>query len=211
MSDWKFEFADELTIPTFLNFGRDYAGARDAFVYSYYIQPVWGPGAATKTTAHSFDVHQPGRVHLSRVPKDSILDRQRYEFFAGVDADGQPVWTTDLKRKQAVFADANGVGWNVSVSYNPALRRYILGTEHTETHAGKMGLFDAPEPWGPWTTVAYDDAWGAGHIEVTTFYGNFSQKWLSEDGLRFTLIFTGKNTNDSWNTVAGRFVLKHAK
>ncbi len=161
-----------------MNFGRDYAGARDVFVYSYYIQPVWGPGAATKTTAHSFDVHQPGRVHLSRVPKDSILNRQSYEFFAGIGPDGRPVWTTDLKRKQPVFADANGVGWNVSVSYNPALRRYILGTEHAETHAGKMGLFDAPEPWGPWTTVAYDDAWGAGHIEVTTFYWNFSQKWL---------------------------------
>lgn len=211
LADWKFEFADMLTIPTFLNFGRDYTGARDRFVYSYYIEPAWGPGVATKTTAHSFDVHQPGRVHLSRVPKDSILERQKYEFFASIGSDEQPVWTTDLRRKQPVFADANGVGWNLSVSYNSGLRRYILSTEHTETHVGKMGLFDAPEPWGPWTTVAYEDAWGAGHVEVTTFYWNFNQKWLSEDGLRFTLIFTGKNTNDSWNTVAGRFVLEHAK
>ena len=211
LASWKFEFVDELTIPTFLNFGRDYAGARDGYVYSYYIQPAWGPGVAKKTAAHTFDVHQPGKVHLSRVPKDSILDRENYEFFAGISADGDPVWSTDLKRKQPVFADANGVGWNLSVSYNPGLRRYLLGTEHTETHAGKMGLFDAPEPWGPWTTVAYEEAWGSGHIEVTTFYWNFNQKWLSDDGVKFTLIFTGKNTNDSWNTVAGRFVLQHPK
>jgi hypothetical protein len=100
------------------------------------------------------------------------------------------------------------VGWNVSVSYNPGLKRYLLTTEHTETHAGKLGIFDAPEPWGPWTTVAYEETWGAPHVEVSTFYWNFPSKWLSSDGSRFTLVFTGKNTNDSWNTVAGRFVLR---
>jgi hypothetical protein len=107
-----------------------------------------------------------------------------------------------------VFEDPNGVGWNVSVSYNPGLRRYFLSTEHTETHVGKLGVFDAPEPWGPWSTVSYEDTWGAGHIEVSTFYWNFTPKWLSVDGTQFTMIFTGKNTNDSWNTVVGRFIRK---
>jgi hypothetical protein len=208
LADWKFPFEHGLTVPTFLNFGRDYAGARDGYIYSYYIQPAWGPGKATKTTAHTFDVHQPGRIHLSRVPKNAILDRSRYEFFGGRDRTGAPTWTADLTRKQAVFEDANGVGWNLSVSYNPGLKRYLLATEHTETHAGKFGLFDAPEPWGPWSTVAYEETWGAGHVEVSTFYWNFPTKWLNADGTAFTLVFTGKNTNDSWNTVSGRFMLK---
>ncbi len=207
-AEWQFDFADALTIPTFLNFGRAYAGARDGYVYSYYIHPMWGPGPAKKTTAHTFDVHRPGRVYLSRVPKDSILVRGRYEFFAGHGTDGIPAWSADVGAKRAVFADPNGVGWNLSVSHNPGLRRYLLATEHTETHAGKFGLFDAPEPWGPWTTVAYEENWGAGQIELTTFYWNFTPKWQTADGTRFTMIFTGKNTNDSWNTVAGRFVLK---
>jgi hypothetical protein len=206
LAGWTFPFADALTVPTFLNFGRDYAGARDGYVYSYFIHPAWGPGKATKTTAHTFDVHQPGRIHLSRVPKDALLDRTRYEFFTGLSAAGVPVWSTDVTKKRPVFEDPNGVGWNVSVSYNPGLRRYLLSTEHTETHAGKLGIFDAPEPWGPWTTIAYDEAWGAGLIEVSTFYWNFAPKWLSADGTRFTMVFTGRNTNDSWNTVAGRFI-----
>ena len=206
LADWKFPFENQLTVPTFLNFGRDYAGARDDYVYSYYIHPAWGPGKATKTTAHTFDVHQPGRIHLSRVPKSAILERGRYEFFAGTGHNGAPIWAADLAKKKPVFEDPNGVGWNLSVSYNAGLRRYFLCTEHTETHAGKLGIFDAPEPWGPWTTVAYEEAWGKGTIEVSTFYWNFPTKWLSADGTRFTLIFTGKNTNDSWNTVAGRFV-----
>ena len=211
LADWKFSFDDALTVPTFLNFGRDYAGARDGYVYSYYIHPAWGPGVATKTTAHTFDVHQPGRVYLSRVPQDSILSRDRYEFFAGLDGTRRPTWSRDVRSKQPVFADPNGVGWNLSVSYNPGLKRYLLSTEHSETHAGKFGLFDAPVPWGPWTTVAYDDQWGAGHIEVSTFYWNFTSKWLSADGKEFTLIFTGKNSNDSWNTVEGRFVARSAR
>jgi hypothetical protein len=45
-----------------------------------------------------------------------------------------------------VFRDPLGVGWNVSVSYNAALNRYLLCTEHKRTHLAHFGLFDAPEP-----------------------------------------------------------------
>lgn len=153
------------------------------------------------------DVHQPGHVHLARVPKHAILDRASYEFFAGLGGDGNPTWSRKIDAKRPVFEDPNGVGWNVSVVYNAGLERYILCTEHAQSHAGRLGMFDAPEPWGPWTTVAYDDAWGKGHLEVSTFFWNFTQKWMSADGTQFTMIFTGKNSNDSWNTIDGRFVL----
>jgi hypothetical protein len=96
----------------------------------------------------------------------------------------------------------------LSVSYNAGLKRYLLATEHGATHAGKFGLFDAPEPWGPWTTVAYENEWGKDHIEVSTFYWNFPTKWQSKNGSEFTMVFTGKNSNDSWNTVNGTFVRK---
>lgn len=206
-ADLVFRFEDGLSIPTFLNFGRDYAGARDGFVYSYFIEPQWGP-ETPPMSKFGFEVHRPGRVHLSRAPKTSLLKREAHEFFAGFDAAGQPRWSSNVADKKPVFSDPNGVGWNVSVSHNAGLRRYLLATEHDATHAGKFGLFDAPEPWGPWTTVAYDDKWGEGHVEVSTFYWNFPAKWLSADGSRFTMVFTGKNTNDSWNTLVGRFVLR---
>jgi hypothetical protein len=101
-SDWAFRFEDGLTVPTFLNFGRDNAGSRDEFVYSYFIEPLWGP----------------------------------------------------------------------------------------------------------WTVVAYDDRWGQGHVEVSAFYWSFPAKWQGPDGRRATMVFTGKNSNDSWNTVEGTFVLR---
>ena len=205
---WAFTFADELTIPTFLQFGKDYAGARDGYVYSYYIRPRWGPGRATvPAQLAGFDVHKPGEVHLSRVPRERLLDRAACEFFAGLDDRGAPRWASDLAAKRPVFADPAGVGWNLSVLYNPGLRRYLLATEHSRTSRGCMGLFDAPEPWGPWTTVLYNDAWGEGHVPLTAFRFNFSPKWLSADGRRFTFVFTGVGENDAWNTLRGEFIL----
>jgi PKD repeat protein len=107
-----------------------------------------------------------------------------------------------------VFKDnEGGVGWNVSVIYNPYLDRYLLVTEHGATASGHIGIFEAPEPWGPWRTVLYEDSFGAGQIEQSTFFWNFAPKWWRNNGKDFTLVFTGTGSNDSWNTVNGSFIL----
>jgi hypothetical protein len=147
-------------------------------------------------------VQKPGQIDLMRVPKDKIMEQAAYEFFAGLDDSGNPTWTENLATRIPVFEDHSGVGWNVSVSYNAGLGRYLLMTEHTRSFAGNLGIFDAPEPWGPWTTAGYYNNWGG---FGTTFFWNISNKWTSADGKDFTLIFTGTKDNDSWNTVRGRF------
>ncbi len=209
LADWAFTFEQGMTIPTFINFGKDHSGGRDQYVYNYSIQPTYGPGRSTSPTAYQsgFDVHQPGVLYLSRVPKDAILNRGSYEFFVATDAAGEPIWTCDIEQKGPVFRDPLGVGWNVSVSYNAGLERYLLCTEHQRTHLAHFGMFDAPQPWGPWTTVAYEDAWGHGHVPQDTFYWSLPTKWISGDGRDFTLMFTGRSVNDSFNTVRGHFQL----
>jgi hypothetical protein len=191
-ADWSFTRADELVLPTILQFGRDYDGARDGFVYAYAIRLKDGS---------SLDVQVPGEIDLLRAPVDSLMDRDAWEFFTGLDGDTS-TWDADIDAREPVFTDPAGVGWNVSVSYNAPLGRYVLCTEHDASKEGNLGIFDAPEPWGPWTTVGYYSDWeelGA------TFFWNFSNKWLSADGLDFTLVFTGIGDNDSWNTIRGRF------
>jgi hypothetical protein len=204
-ADWAFTKADGLIMPTILNFGRDYAGARDNFVYHYFIELQGDPA--------ELGVHQPGRIHLLRVDRNELVEaKSSYEYFNGLDEQGEPVWSRDIDQKEPVFEDPNGVGWNLAVSYNGGLERYLLTTEHSESNQGNLGIFDAPEPWGPWSTVAYLDqeegtqfAHDYGEVPDSTFYWNFSNKWLSEDGEEFTLIFTGSRENDSWNTVRGTF------
>jgi len=201
---WAFLKEDGMILPTFLQFGKAYQGARDDFVYIYanHWKKQGRPG-----TRDTLRVQKPGEIALMRVPQKNIMDRSAYQFFAGLDADGNPIWTSDLASRKAAFMDANGVGWNVSVSYNPGIARYLLTTEHTETNKGNLGTFDGPEPWGPWTTVAYISRFGFPWVEPTTFFWNFSNKWLSKDGKEFVLVFTGTRSNDSWNTVKGSFVV----
>jgi Domain of unknown function (DUF4185) len=194
---WRFQQRDGIILPTFLQFGKDYQGARDDYVYVY---------ASHLKDGSSLAVQKPGEIALMRVPKRRIMDRAAYEFFAGVDPKGNPKWTAALSQRKPVFADANGVGWTVSVSYNPGLRRYLLTTEHATSGEGNIGIFDAPSPWGPWTTVLYQRGFGTPHIEASTFFWNFSGKWLSADGKSFTMIFTGVDENDSWNSVQGSFI-----
>ncbi len=187
-SEWRFTRDDELYAGTFCNFAKDYAGAPDEYVYSYFPRGT------------QWAMNKPGRVDLARVPKANIMDRGAYEFFAGLDENGDPMWTGDLSKRRPVFEDPNGVR-TASVSYNIPLRRYLLTTEHTEAAAGNLAIFDAPEPWGPWTSVAYYHNWG--NIRGTiSFY--FSSKWFSADGKDFTLVFTD---DDHWATVRGRFVI----
>jgi len=211
-ANWAFFESEKLIIPTICNFGKNYAGARDNYVYHYFIRPQDNlPPCDGKNVAGSLIAHKPGRIYLARVDENAIFDScGNYQFFIGLDKNGLPRWG-NISAKQPVFKDKNGTGWCVSASFHPGIGRYILCTEHTESSKGNLGVFDAPEPWGPWTTVEYIDSWGKGHVELNTFFWNFPTKWLSEDGREFTLVFTGAGrglNNDSFNTVRGRFILK---
>lgn len=218
---WKFRQSENLTIPTFLNFGRDNAGVPPSFgdyVYAYFIRPRDTMMEHQGPRGVGLIVHRPGVIYLARVPTRQVAaDRDHYEFFCGVDHDGRPLWGP-LDEKQPVFEDPAGVGWCMSASYHPHLKRVLLCTENSQSKTASLGIFDAPTPWGPWTTVAYhtpSDPFGAERPgsdwpwRPNVFFAAFATKWFSEE--RFVLNFTGAGSgkdNDSFNTVRGRFMLR---
>lgn len=185
---------ERLGVPWFLQFGRGYAGAPDDYVYTYF----------TEVKSGEWEAQRPGEIALARVPIGTVEDRGRYEFFGGLDAGGDPIWTEDVSARRPVFRDPNGLMRNSTV-YNPGLDRYLMVVNHTARALGNIGIFDAPEPWGPWTTVLYECGWGDGYLHLNTYYWNFSPKWWSEDGQQFVMAFSGKKENDSWNTIEGEF------
>lgn len=171
--------------PTFLNFGRDYHGSRDAFVYTY---------SQDGASAYEND----NQLALARVPKNKITDRAAWEFFEKLDENGHPLWTPDIERRGAVFTYTANCRRS-DVVYNPGIRRYLMALAYNA--AGDWGTFDAPEPWGPWTTVFHSDAsrsgagtnaWG---IPGTHGY-RLPAKWISPDGLAMTLVFSGVRLKD---------------
>ena len=173
-SDWK--FTESFGCPTFLNFGPDYAGARDEYVYAYSFD--------------SDSAYEPAdRMVLARVPKDRIRDRDAYEFFVRLSAEGEPVWTDDIGERGAVFVHP-GRCYRSGITYNAPLKRYLwcqtIPGDDTR-FAGGFAIYDAPEPWGPWTTVFFTDKWDVGPGESSSL----PTKWMSADGKTVCLVFSG--------------------
>ncbi len=173
--DWK--FTTSFGAPTFLNFGKNYAGARDNFVYLY---------------SHDSDsAYKPAdRMVMARVRKEQIRNRDAYEFFKGLDDWRQPIWTKDIHDRGAVFINP-GRCYRSGISYNAGLKRYlwcqtIYGKDDMRFKGG-LGIFDASEPWGPWTTVFYTEQWDVGPGETSCF----PTKWMGSDGKTCYLLFSG--------------------
>jgi len=83
-TDWRWWREDNLIVPTFLVCGRNNAGARDGYVYAYFIRPQ---DVDVTHAAFGLNVHKPGVLFLARVHKDKILaGRESYEWFTGTDA-----------------------------------------------------------------------------------------------------------------------------
>jgi len=176
---WGFKMEDGFGSPAFLNFGRNYAGARDGFVYTYSQD---GPSAYESDNG----------LVLARVAKERIRERGAWEFYERLDAGGRPVWTADATRRGAVFSYPANCN-RVDAVYDAGIGRYLMALGYD--HAGGWGLFDAPEPWGPWTTVLHRQWDLAG-----THGYRLPAKWISADGLTMTLVFSGVKPNDAFCT-----------
>jgi hypothetical protein len=176
-ADW--HFSDTFGCPEFVQFGRSYQDARDDYVYIV---------SQANDSAYGYSPD----IVMARIPKDKVADRRRYEFLAGFDSAGDPTWSSDIGKRTPIFTDANGTQ-RVAITYNAALRRYILTTSHLPpntkaTHTAALGVFDAPQPWGPWTTVYYGHDWSRG---CRTYHHKFPTKWMSSDGKTMWLLFSG--------------------
>jgi len=162
----------------YLNFGTNYRGARDEHVYTY---------SQDGGSAYQID----DRLLLARVKKDKLRDRNAWEFFERLDEHGQPVWTEDIDRRGEVFRYPGHCG-RVDAVYNTVLERYLLAVAYNQN--GGWGIYDAPEPWGPWTTAFHTEDWGVGR----THGYRLPAKWIDRDGRTMTLIFSGFSSYDAF-------------
>ena len=169
-------FTTSFGYPAFINFGKNDGGARDGFVY---------------LVSHDSDsAYKPAdRMVMARVPKGRLMDRDAYEVFKGLDSGGRPLWTRDVAKRAAVFTHT-GRCYRSGITYCAPLRRYlwvqIIPGDDTRFRGG-FGVYDAPEPWGPWTTAYFTEAWDVGPGETASF----PTKWMSDDGRTLWLVFSG--------------------
>ncbi|MFO7671107.1 MAG: serine hydrolase [Bacteroidales bacterium] len=181
-ADWKFESG--FGCPTFLNFGRDYADARDNYVYIYSHNEESAYLACDE-------------MILARVPKNRIKEWHYYSYYSGSDRNQKPAWSEDYNKRKAVFINP-GRCYRSGITYNRGLNRYLWcqvipvsdrGTSRGPRFQGGLGIFEAPEPWGPWKTVYYSLDWDMGPGET----GSLPAKWMSPDGKTCHYLFSGED------------------
>jgi CubicO group peptidase (beta-lactamase class C family) len=174
---WGFKFDQTFGCPAFLNFGKNYAGAADDYVYIYSQD---GPSA-----------YEPyDGVVLARVPKDRVREREAHEFFAGSSGQ-EPQWTRNIADRGHVLAYP-GHCERLDAVYDTGVRRYLLAVSFG--HGQGWGIFDAPHPWGPWTTAFITHDWGLGD----THGYRLPSKWISADGKTIWMVFSGRKENDAF-------------
>ncbi len=166
---WSFtDNSGSFVFNSFLNFGQNYAGAKDSYVYLY--------GYRVGTDAG----------YLARVPETAVTTLASYEVFTGM-SNGQPTWSPSYTTSQAAPVIGAGAGGGGVVFYHPATGRYIDASFYGGV--GSLIILDAPEPWGPWTTVEYETNWG-GYGTAESLALTFPTKWISSDGKTLWGVFS---------------------
>ena len=182
-ANWKFS---EFGLCSFINYGAQYQGAPDSYVYI-----ISHDGARADTPADQFV--------LMRAPRKSLLDRQAYEFYAGTGKNNPPIWTDKLKNRVGVFRN-RGACLRSSLSYNPGLKKYLWwqqlpNYDHPDQDFGDtrfqggFGIYESSHPWGPWSTVFFTPKWHMGPGEIASF----PVKWLRDDGKSGFMTFSGED------------------
>jgi CubicO group peptidase (beta-lactamase class C family) len=187
-ADWK--FTESFGCPTFVNFGKNYSGARDDFVYIF-----------SQDSDSAYE--RADRFVMARVPRGRIRERAAYEYFMNIGGNGEPQWTTDISGRGGVLTNP-GACYRSNISYNAGLKRYLwcqIGRGIDTRYSGGFAIYDAPEPWGPWTVAFNIDSWDVGPGESNSL----PTKWMSTDGQTIHLVFSGE---DCFAVRSGTIVLR---
>lgn len=163
--------------PAFINFGRNNAGARDEYIYAV-SGDQWDNGST---------------LRLGRAPANEIMNRAAWEWVSGLSVAQHPAWSSCLEYAYPILTHPRAVSLPEMV-YLAAVERYLLLTwrlhEDFSPDAGSdLYIYEAPEPWGPFTLVYEEEFWEG--QEVNPYCPRLPLAWLEDDGLTGWLQFSG--------------------
>jgi hypothetical protein len=186
--------------PFFVQYGKNYEGALDGFVYAV-AGASWNNG---------------NYLTLGRVPREKLgaLDANDWEMFDGLSSAGEPCWKPYhagvIRFEKAVFK-FRGYTSMTGMHYVPALERFLLpewayvdldGPQpFTRTF---LHLYEAPKPWGPWSLVHVEEDFGR-----AWYNPSLPAKWFESDGRRIWMVCGGDflGTRTEYAFVARQFEL----
>lgn len=159
---------------SFVNFGKDHAGALDEFVYAV-SGDQWDNGS---------------ELRLGRAKADRLTEKDAWEWVSSIGTRG-PKWTSDLAASVPVLR------WDRHVSqpdmvYLAGIKRYLLLTwrlyEDFAPQGSELIILESPKPWGPFSLV-YRENWE--DAVKTAYCPKLPLKWMEPDGLTGWLLHSG--------------------
>lgn len=119
--------------------------------------------------------YRASNVRLAFQPAADIESSSALRYFAGLDASGNPTWSTQESASTDLFSQP--VVGELSVAYNRFIRRWVMFYNSSDSHRG-INFRTARQPWGPWSdTQVLLDPWAGAygqyfHIDWSWWVGD---------------------------------------
>lgn len=181
--------------PHFIDFGKNMQYSPDGKAY------LVGMGATVEDPKPRFanlSWISGDQIYLCRITPtiDNINDAAKYEFFSGHRGRGEPLWTADFRQIKPLIDWNNNCGC-VTMTYNAPLRKYLTVITDGWPTAARMNTYilESDEMTGPFRLVCYLKNFGE-----QAYFCNFPSKFVSSDGRRVWLAYSGNFAKD-WNNM----------
>lgn len=176
--------------PHFVDFGKNMEHSPDGKAY------LVAQGAADpdpKPRLANLSWISADQVYLLRVTPsvETINDASQYEFFAGHDKKGEPVWTHDFSRIKPLVDWNNHCG-TVTVTYDAPLKKYLMCIVDGWPTTARMStaILESDRITGPWKLASYLKDFGS-----QAYFTNIPSKFISADGRNAWLCYSANFTN----------------
>jgi len=179
--------------PHFVDFGKNMQYSPDGKAY------LVAHGAETNDSPYRFynDSWITGdQVYLLRVTPsiENLNDASKYEFYAGKDGQGSPIWTNDFKKIKPLLEWDNNMGC-VTITYNAPLKKYLMCVTDGGNTCSRMNTYflESDKLDEEWKLVTYLKNFGE-----QAYFVNFPSKFISKDGKTAWMLYSG-NFATNWN------------
>jgi Domain of unknown function (DUF4185) len=171
--------------PHVVDFGKNMQHSPDGKMY------IVGHGA-TRTDANLTFISGDG-AYLARVTPspETINDPEAYEFFAGHNTNGEPIWSASLSDAGPMLSWHDRVGCT-TITYNAPLKKYLMCVTDGWPIVGPMNsyILESDVITGPWHLVTFMERFGE-----QAYFLNIPSKFISDDGHTMWLVYSGNYTD----------------
>jgi hypothetical protein len=183
----------KLPVPHFADFGRNMECSPDG--KAYLISHGGTDFPFSKERCGYLGPNMGDQGYMIRVKPDitTINKIESYEFFAGLDKQGEPIWSGKFSDLKPVFEWKGRTGC-ITITYNKPLRKYLfcVGDGFNSEGSGPCSLYilESDKLTGPFRIVTYMKYFGP-----QAYFGNFPSKFISADGKALWLCYSANYWN----------------